>query len=379
MISILDKYRCCGCSACAQRCPKQCITMQEDVEGFLYPVVNAEQCIDCGLCEKVCPCLNQSEPKVPLSVEAFSNTDANVIRQSSSGGVFTQLAEYVLDKGGVVFGARFDDNWNVVHGYAETVDGLKAFRGSKYVQSVIGDCYRKAEEFLKAGREVLFSGTPCQIVGLKYYLRKKYDNLLIVDIACHSVPSPLVWREYLKGLTISDVTDINFRDKRKSWQLYGLSVSNNKGKTFFQEQDNNDYMQLFKNGIITRPSCFNCPAKEGRGGADITLGDCWGIGQMMPDYPEVQKGVSFVFCNTKHGLTVAQESGVRGQSLSYATVVAHNGGLTVKAKMPKERPSFWADFHSAKTKSKVIHRYAKPYMPGLVLRLKIFVSRLLSK
>lgn len=375
----MEKSMCCGCSACAQRCPKQCITMQADVEGFLYPVVNAELCIDCSLCENVCPCLNPSESQTPKSVQSFETTDAAVRRQSSSGAAFTMLAEYVISRGGVVFGARFDDNWNVVHGYTETLDGLQTFRGSKYVQSVIGDRYCKAEEFLKAGREVLFSGTPCQIAGLKHFLRKEYANLLTVDVACHSVPSPLIWQEYLKGIKTKDITDINFRDKHKGWERYGLNIADYKGSVFFQEHDRNPYMQLFLHGITARPSCFDCPAKDGRSGADITLGDCWGISKMLPDHPNVQQGVNFVLCNTEKGHTVATEANVKGHELSYQQIVANNGGLTVKAKMPRERAVFWTVFNSTANKMRVINQFAKPYLPSIVLRLKLFVSRMLNR
>ena len=197
MIEIKEKAFCCGCNACVQRCPKQCISMHEDEEGFLYPRVDKTICIECGLCEKVCPVINQNEPRKPLKVYAAYNKDEKIRRESSSGGVFTAIAEQVIDEGGIVFGACFDENWEVKHDYTETKEGLKAFRGSKYVQSRIKDNYQKAEHYLKEGRKVLFSGTPCQIAGLKKYLCKEYENLLTVDFICHGVPSPKVWRMYL--------------------------------------------------------------------------------------------------------------------------------------------------------------------------------------
>ena len=198
MINIQDKKDCCGCAACVQRCPKQCISLQEDSEGFLYPMVDASLCIDCGLCEKVCPIIHQADQRTPLGVYAAKNPDEAVRMQSSSGGVFTMLAERVLAEGGVVFGARWDERWEVVHDYVETAEGLAQFRGSKYVQSKIGRTFQQTESFLKQGRQVLFSGTPCQIAGLKNYLRKEYDNLLAVDFICHGVPSPGVFRTYLQ-------------------------------------------------------------------------------------------------------------------------------------------------------------------------------------
>jgi coenzyme F420-reducing hydrogenase beta subunit len=174
--------------------------MREDREGFLYPEVDSERCCNCGLCSEVCPVINRREAGKPLYVYAAKSRDEEIRRQSSSGGIFTLLAEKILDENGVVFGARFNENWEVIHDYVETKDELVFFRGSKYVQSRIGESYLQAQQFLEKGRKVLFSGTPCQISGLKFFLGKEYDNLLTVDIVCHGVPSPLVWRMYLNQL-----------------------------------------------------------------------------------------------------------------------------------------------------------------------------------
>ena len=255
MIEIRDKKNCCGCAACVQKCPKHCVSLKEDEEGFLYPVVNVDKCIDCGLCEKVCPVLNQDKKHEPIGVYAAKNKNDETRKNSSSGGVFTLLAENVIKRGGVVFGARFDERWEVVHDYVEDKEGISKFRGSKYVQSTIGDNYLKAEQFLKAGRKVLFSGTPCQIAGLKHFLRKDYDNLLTVDFICHGAPSPGVFRTFLRdemhkaarqgggkntvslpciplvtekdGLDCKDVEikSINFRDKRNGWKKYGFALA----------------------------------------------------------------------------------------------------------------------------------------------------------
>jgi coenzyme F420-reducing hydrogenase beta subunit len=174
--------------------------MQEDIEGFLYPEVDAERCCDCGLCNNACPVINRGETRKPLYVYAAKSRDEEIRRQSSSGGIFTLLAERVLDENGIVFGAHFDKNWEVTHSYVETKEGLGLFRGSKYVQSRIGESYLQAQQFLEKGDKVLFSGTPCQISGLKLFLGKKYDNLLTVDFVCHGVPSPKVWHMYLSQL-----------------------------------------------------------------------------------------------------------------------------------------------------------------------------------
>jgi len=173
VINIKVKTDCCGCNACVQCCPKECIVMQEDNEGFLYPKVEALVCIDCGLCDKVCPVINQGDERKPLAVYAAKNNNEEIRKQSSSGGVFTLLAEQILVGGGVVFGARFNDKWEVIHDYTETIEGLAAFRGSKYVQSVIGESYIQAANFLKQGRKVLFAGTPCQVSGINIFFKKK--------------------------------------------------------------------------------------------------------------------------------------------------------------------------------------------------------------
>ena len=197
MISFSKKEDCCGCNACVQRCPKQCITMQTDKEGFWYPVVNKEDCNNCGLCEKVCPVINQRESCKPIKTFAAINKDEETRLASSSGGIFSLFAEETLNAGGVVFGAAFNKNWDVEHIEIETLDGIEKLRGSKYTQSNIGNCYKKAERYLKEGRKVLFSGTPCQIAALKLFLKKDYEGLTTIDVVCHGVPSPEVWKKYL--------------------------------------------------------------------------------------------------------------------------------------------------------------------------------------
>lgn len=218
--------------------------MQEDEEGFLYPAIDQSICIDCGLCEQVCPIINPNEPEQPLQVFAAKNRNESQRLRSSSGGIFILLAEYIIKQGGVVFGARFDENWEVEHAYAETLEDLEPLMRSKYVQSRIGNTYKVAEQFLKQGRQVMFVGTSCQIAGLKKFLRKEYENLLAVDFICHGVPSPGVWRRYLEEIkshrsvavggdtTLSSslkfmpvISDINFREKQLggySWKKYGF-------------------------------------------------------------------------------------------------------------------------------------------------------------
>lgn len=379
MISIADKKDCCGCSACAQRCPRHCITMREDEEGFLYPAVDASVCINCGLCERVCPCLHQGKTIKPLAIETAVNPDISVRKKSSSGGIFSLLAEQVLSKGGVVFGAKFNEKWEVEHGFSDSLDGLTAFRGSKYVQSSIGDSYRKAEDFLKEGREVLFSGTPCQITGLRLFLQKDYKSLLTVAIACHSTPSPLVWRPYLEGMKFKDISGINFRDKRFGWEKYGLRIVYDNGREYFQRYDRDPYMQLFLHGLTARPSCFSCPAKKDWYGVDLIIGDCWGVSQILPGFPNDHKGTSFVISMTERGIHTYNTLGIKGQNLSLEQVVSHNGGLTNRSVMPIERSAFWDAFQKIENKQKVILHFARPYLPGFKNKLIRYFKHLQNK
>lgn len=330
MISITQKQDCCGCNACAQICPKQCITMQEDNEGFLYPRVDTENCIDCHLCEKICPVSNHGTERKPLKVYAAINKDEEVRQQSSSGGIFTALAEQVIKQGGVVFGARFDEQWQVKHDYAETMEGLAAFRGSKYVQSRIENTYQEAERFLKARRKVLFSGTPCQIAGLQNYLRKEYDNLLTVDFICHGVPSPMVWRRYLKEEVARQcdrknsvlshpiheedvlVEGISFRDKTMGWKKFSfaltLSTTNGSGEKIqfcsCSPMTKNEYLRGFMSNVYLRPSCYSCAFKCLKSKSDITLGDFWNI-RLYNKHLDDNQGLSLMLLNNSRGLCLA--------------------------------------------------------------------------
>lgn len=295
MIRIADKSRCCGCEACRNVCPRQCITMRTDSEGFAYPGVDASACVDCGLCETVCPELHPGERRLPVAVYAARNRDESVRSASSSGGVFTRLAEWILDRGGVVFGARFNEKWEVVHDYAGMREDLARFRGSKYVQSRIGDTYRQAERFLKEGRMVLFTGTSCQIAGLKRFLRREYENLLAVDVVCHGVPSPRVWSRYLDDLTEGAperISFVSFRDKQEGWRDFSLKVACG-DQTYRENLRKDPFFRLFLENLTLRPSCHSCPSKGGRSCSDMTLGDFWGIERVDPAFDD-DRGCSVV-------------------------------------------------------------------------------------
>ena len=218
MITIFDKTNCCGCGACSNICPKSCITMQADEEGFLYPKINKKTCINCGLCEKICPILNKPKTYQILQCYAAKHKNSKIKLKSSSGGIFTALAENILKEGGVVFGAAFDKDWNVRHTFCKNLNDLDKLRRSKYVQSDIGLTYRQTKDFLDKECKVLFTGTPCQIAALRNFLGKEYENLLTAELFCHGVPSPTVWQKFLEENTQKNrIKAIDFRHKRLGW------------------------------------------------------------------------------------------------------------------------------------------------------------------
>lgn len=374
MITIIDKHNCCGCSSCVQRCPKQCITLQQDKEGFLYPHVDTTTCIDCGLCEKVCPYLVPQQECELSNVFAAKNPDEAIRKESSSGGIFTMLAVSIVHEGGVVFGARWGMDWNVVHSYTESVEGIKAFRSSKYVQSNINDSYQKAEAFLKEGRKVLFSGTPCQIAGLKSFLRKEYDNLISAECVCHGVPSPCLWQKYLAEVSKGkEMTFINHRDKRTGWRNYSVVIKFADGEEIAQHHDNNPWIRAFIKNLTLRPSCYTCQFKCKTSFADITLGDLWGDRQLLPEQDE-NKGITLVIANTLKGDAILKEM-QNIKDLQFSDVVCYNTALVSSPYINDKRKDFFTMMNKGKSFIKSVNQLTKD---PLTLRIKIFIKKFIK-
>ena len=304
-----QKQNCCGCIACAAVCPKQCIEMNPDNEGFRYPSVDTEKCIQCGACERVCPIKNQvKEIPVPQKAYLVQHKDESVRLDSSAGGAFTAIAMYVLAKGGVVFGAAYDDDFQVKHTYVEKTEELWKFRNSKYVQSDMGNCFREARRFLRAGRWVCFSGTPCQIEGLGRFLGKPYEKLVLVDVVCHGIPSPLIWNKYLEYQHVKEdkPDNIRFRDKFYGYKYSTMSLING-GKNIYHAGSQLDPMlRAFFTDICDRPSCYDCPFKKRYHLSDMTIWDCFSVYDFDKTMDD-DKGTTRVLCHTKKGAEIIQE------------------------------------------------------------------------
>lgn len=312
MIEIKDKKNCCGCSACYSICPKNCIEMKADREGFLYPKINKDLCINCGLCENVCPIINKVEEKV-FEQEGYlvQNKDEKIREESTAGGAFTAIAKYVLEKKGIVFGVQYDENLNVVHSYVENEIDLKLYRNSKYVQSKIGETFKQAKKFLDEDRWVCFSGTPCQIEGLKKYLKKDYNKLITVDVVCHAVPSPLVWEKYLeiqRKKYGNNIKNIIFRDKKYYGYKYSqMTIRDNKGEDLGHLGVESDIMlRAFFSDICDRPSCYECVFKKRYRVSDFTIWDCFITGLIAKDFDD-DKGTTRVLIHTQKGNNIFEK------------------------------------------------------------------------
>lgn len=300
---IKEKKECAGCYACHNICPTNCISMDKDREGFCYPNVNYDKCIKCSKCIKVCPVINRTDVYNEPVAYACMNNDEIIRLNSSSGGIFSLLAERVIEKGGVVFGATFNNKFEVEHAYIESEEELFKLRGSKYVQSKIGKAYKQAKDFLNLSREVLFTGTPCQISGLKAFLGRHYANLTCVDIICHGVPSPNVWNKYInykEKQFSSQIQKISFRRKNEGWKQYSVSFLFENNTEYLQNYRKDPYMIAFLKNISLRPSCYFCQFKSINRISDITLADFWGIHNILPEMDD-DKGTSLVFANSKVG------------------------------------------------------------------------------
>lgn len=306
---LISKNECSGCHACFNICPKNCISMETDKDGFLQPKINNAECIECSLCRKVCPIINQHEKNPIGTAYACINKDKIIREESSSGGIFTLIAEWILKKDGVVFGAAFDRFFNVRHIAVTDIRDLSLLRGSKYVQSTIGTTYSEAKLLLEQGKYVLFTGTPCQIAGLNSYLRKDYDNLMTLDIICHGVPSPKVWKnyiEYLKKKFSSNVRKCFFRNKETGWKQFSVSMEFENDARYNQIFQKDLYMQSFLRNLCLRESCYNCHSKGLERESDITLGDYWGIENIHKEMFD-DKGVSLVIVNSNKGQKIFDE------------------------------------------------------------------------
>lgn len=368
--------KCFGCFTCATACPSKAIEMRPDPEGFLYPSVNRDKCKNCGLCLRICPSANPETFKkaLPYSVMAAVNKNEDIRLQSSSGGIFSALADEILSTGqGVVYGVALMGN-RAAHIRAQDAAGVAPMRGAKYIQSETGDIFTKVKRDLDDGLDVLFSGTPCQISGLKRFLQKDYDNLVTVDVVCHGVSSPLLFSEHIKSMEKKrgqKIVRYNFSSKVRGWRIHTECATFQDGREEYATAYSQKNAKIFFQGYSLRPSCYSCPYARIERVGDITLADFWDVNKSRPELDD-DKGLSLVLINSPRGAAMAVRL---GDAVAFTPVSISD---SVQPHMhrpptePQDRAQFWQDYRRRGYRY-IIRRYAD-YL--LTARLKDFIKRM---
>lgn len=345
-LPVLAKHdRCTGCGACMSGCPRDAIAMERDKEGFAYPAVDADACVRCGHCTAICPILQGREPKPLPAVFAAWNRDDGIRRDSTSGGAFSALADYVLEGGGIVFGAAFDGNQHLRHVACFRKEDLWRLRGAKYVQSDLGETFRDIKKALET-RTVLFSGTPCQVDGLYRYLGRRPENLITCDLVCHGVPSPGVWEDMARSIEQrrhKGLQAVRFRNKVTGWKDSHFTAVYDDGSVDSAPLFRTEYGRAFGRALFLRPSCHRCAYTNMNRPGDFTLGDFWGL---RPDeLPEQQeKGINLLLVNTAHGSHIFDQLPLARQTFPIERAIAGNPRLASPIAQPPDRAAFFAAY-----------------------------------
>ena len=381
MIDVKDKSLCCGCTACKSVCPVNAIVMVEDEMGFLYPSVDPDKCLHCGLCDDICDFSKRNSDvkndDVAIDVMAARHIDENIISRSQSGGVFTALTDVVLQEGGIIYGAVFNENFTVCHIRTENAVGRNRMRGSKYVQSNMDGVFHQVEKDLASGYSVLFSGTPCQVAGLKSYISSDIqDNLLTDNIICQGAPSPAIWKDYLRYRTgRSGCVSANFRDKGPvGWKAHIESFTDrNNVKKYYKT-----FSTLFYTELMHRDSCYRCPYNIFHRFSDITISDFWGVVNVAPEFDGPQ-GTSMIFTRTSKGeeyISKARTSlCLQDCVVDSAFLHRYNPNVLAPTRCPAERSDF-VDAYINKGISYIVRRWGDV---GLRYRAKRLLAKIKRK
>lgn len=380
--STQNKYDCYGCRACEQICPKNAIKFISDEEGFLYPELNKELCIECGLCNQVCP-IEANKEKLSGQVKACIAAqikDKQILKESSSGGIFTLLASFIIKSGGCVYGTAYSNNMYVRHIRVSTIKELSSLRGSKYVQSDINDTYKQALLDLEKGIFVLFSGTPCQIHGLRLFLRKEYVNLYTIDLVCHGTPSYKFFQRTINAIENQKkgiVTFYNFRDKNiAGWSCCCSSSLKRKKKNIYLKFDRhmNAYFKAFISGDFMRYSCYKCNYANTERIGDITLADCWGIRRINSNFPKIADGVSLVLINNSKGQQLWEKVKycTHSESINLQLAVKSNSNLYRPTPISKNRQiSYRSVFDNY---DQFLNKYGTKKLDACIFYLKYYLK-----
>jgi len=383
MIEIKDKKDCCGCTACLSVCPQKCIKMTADEEGYYYPSVDVERCINCHLCEKICPIQNDIEVDGYLpKAYAVQHQSIETRMDSASGGAFSALAEKILKQGGVVYGGAFDENFHVCHIRVDKMVNLAKLRGSKYVQSDMKNNYSLVKRDLKDNRLVLFSGTPCQIAGLVKSLRGTYptNNLFLVDLVCHGIPSPLLWDKFVGNLSkkYGILKYASFRNKHFGYAGSTMAMQFEDGKMRYFDRDIQFYKKLFFDDINTRPSCFHCHFKTVKRVSDFTIFDCWHVNKANKAMDD-DRGATWVIVQSEKGKEFFESIKLKTTytETSVDTAIKLDGEMAIDCTRPNpRRDEFFKDIQTHSFDELLDKYFPMTYQKRLVNTLKPIFSKL---
>lgn len=371
MIQISDKTKCCGCTACVSCCPKKCISMQYDEEGFLYPVVDIEACVNCGGCEKVCP-ITENNINNEFDREGFvlRARDLKNVKESTSGGIFQPLAEWIFENDGIICAAGYNNDFTVAHKIVDSEcitleDALNTykFKGSKYVQSDMRHIFPKLKKKIESNRPVCFIGTTCQVAALKNYMKRAYSNLYTVDLVCHGTPSPILWKKYLEFQQEkhkSNVVDVSFRSKVYGYHSGGMmQITFANGKTYCASARVDLMLKSFFKEIASRPICYECPFKQVERNSDLTVYDCWHFSEIVDGKSDDDNGYTNVIVQSEKGkqLLLEIENKIKLYHVDLYKAIKLDGVMIQKSAMPHcKRNEFYVNCQS-KTISEMVNSF----------------------
>lgn len=378
MIEIQNKADCCGCTACYNICPKNCISMQYDNEGFRYPIVDTNKCINCNLCVKVCPIINHTNQEKHPQVYGVINKNKNILETSTSGGVFLSLAKFIIEQQGIVVGVTYDKDLNVKHQFAETLEACREFQKSKYVESQIPlTLFKDIQTQLNQNKVVLFTGTPCQVSGLKSFLRKPYPNLYLCDLICSSVPSSKIFHDYLAFIQRKNkkrIKSLIMRWKGNGWNNVTQQLTYEDGTVSTGTEDAKLWYTIAFSHLVSRPSCHECRYTNFNRPGDITIGDFWGIEKAHPDFFDNQ-GVSLALINTEKGEQIFNSVHQNFRVQPSTIESCKQARLQTPVNKNPRRDMFWQEYSSDKFE----HLAKKYWRFGAVAKYRFKIRRFLGK
>lgn len=344
MMDMLPPSQCTLCGACVDRCPINAISFEKEYMGGRYPQIDLERCVECGLCVKACP-VRYPVKKVESQLQSYAAINRNdVVRsQSSSGGIFSALAEAILAENGYVCGAILTEELSVVHEITNNAQQLQRMRGSKYVQSKMSGIFRRVEQLLQEGKSVLFTGCPCQAAALRTYLGREYETLYVVDVICHGMPIQSSWETYIarqEHRHKSKVQSVSFRDKKDGWHNSGMCLTFANGKKYHEPITADGYFRGYFGNVTLKACCYDCAFRSGKSGADISLGDFWGAETTLPDMDD-NKGVSAVLVRTKKGASLFDKISLEKRSVPYEHILIGNRHLEESPLMSPKRAQYY--------------------------------------